>query len=142
MLVIFLLYFFFFFSSRRRHTRWTGDWSSDVCSSDLDHTDQHHPTRGPEPRRVVAQHVEVEGHRLGADPADVRRHAQPVVQARWEVELAMNGLARQKDVVAVEHAGVGEATGTEQLRLGDLEEPDVGPVENDAGEVHVGPPDI
>src|SRR5438876_9063420 len=23
--------FFFFFSSRRRHTRWTGDWSSDVC---------------------------------------------------------------------------------------------------------------
>src|SRR5690348_13329801 len=26
----------FFFSRRRRHTRWTGDWSSDVCSSDLD----------------------------------------------------------------------------------------------------------
>src|SRR5438876_8262555 len=25
----------FFFSSRRRHTRWTGDWNSDVCSSDL-----------------------------------------------------------------------------------------------------------
>src|SRR5690348_17881250 len=30
-----LFFFFFFFSSRRRHTRWTGDWSSDVCSSDL-----------------------------------------------------------------------------------------------------------
>src|SRR5690348_17980708 len=29
------IFFFFFFSSRRRHTRWTGDWSSDVCSSDL-----------------------------------------------------------------------------------------------------------
>src|SRR6478735_9002406 len=29
------LYFFFFFSSRRRHTRLQGDWSSDVCSSDL-----------------------------------------------------------------------------------------------------------
>src|SRR5574340_1455202 len=27
--------FFFFFSSRRRHTRSFGDWSSDVCSSDL-----------------------------------------------------------------------------------------------------------
>src|SRR5256885_14607296 len=25
----------FFFSSRRRHTRLQGDWSSDVCSSDL-----------------------------------------------------------------------------------------------------------
>ena len=27
---------FFFFSSRRRHTRLQGDWSSDVCSSDLE----------------------------------------------------------------------------------------------------------
>src|SRR5256885_9215819 len=27
--------FYFFFSSRRRHTRLQGDWSSDVCSSDL-----------------------------------------------------------------------------------------------------------
>src|SRR5437870_5422456 len=26
---------FFFFSSRRRHTSWPRDWSSDVCSSDL-----------------------------------------------------------------------------------------------------------
>src|SRR5438876_9715252 len=30
-----ICFLFFFFSSRRRHTRWTGDWSSDVCSSDL-----------------------------------------------------------------------------------------------------------
>src|SRR5437764_10936924 len=30
-----LLLFNFFFSSRRRHTRYIGDWSSDVCSSDL-----------------------------------------------------------------------------------------------------------
>src|SRR2546426_4137249 len=29
----------FFFSSRRRHTRLQGDWSSDVCSSDLIRTD-------------------------------------------------------------------------------------------------------
>src|SRR5438046_10405909 len=28
-------FFFFFFSSRRRHTRLVSDWSSDVCSSDL-----------------------------------------------------------------------------------------------------------
>src|SRR2546426_2707325 len=31
-----ILYCLFFFSSRRRHTRLQGDWSSDVCSSDLD----------------------------------------------------------------------------------------------------------
>src|SRR5256885_7111184 len=29
------IHYFFFFSSRRRHTRLQGDWSSDVCSSDL-----------------------------------------------------------------------------------------------------------
>src|SRR5256885_4884409 len=38
----------FFFSSRRRHTRLQGDWSSDVCSSDL-------PVRRP-PRHGVAIH--------------------------------------------------------------------------------------
>src|SRR5690606_39994230 len=35
----------FFFSSRRRHTRFSRDWSSDVCSSDLDQPgDQRHKT--------------------------------------------------------------------------------------------------
>src|SRR5438034_2793622 len=31
-----IVLFFFFFSSRRRHTRSLCDWSSDVCSSDLE----------------------------------------------------------------------------------------------------------
>src|SRR2546426_4111794 len=35
MSVVSVLFIFFFFSSRRRHTRLQGDWSSDVCSSDL-----------------------------------------------------------------------------------------------------------
>src|SRR5207245_4536266 len=34
-----LLFLFFFFSSRRRHTRCYRDWSSDVCSSDLESQD-------------------------------------------------------------------------------------------------------
>src|SRR2546421_9254498 len=34
-LIILFIFFFFFFSSRRRHTRSDRDWSSDVCSSDL-----------------------------------------------------------------------------------------------------------
>src|SRR5476649_396452 len=38
-LVISLVALFFFFSSRRRHTRSLCDWSSDVCSSDLDDLD-------------------------------------------------------------------------------------------------------
>src|SRR5215203_6965119 len=41
------MFIFFFFSSRRRHTRYWRDWSSDVCSSDLDlrrgdPVDDHH----------------------------------------------------------------------------------------------------
>src|SRR5256885_12063352 len=36
------MYSFFFFSSRRRHTRLQGDWSSDVCSSDLRKRPQEH----------------------------------------------------------------------------------------------------
>src|ERR1035438_10562265 len=35
-LCVMLYLFFFFFSSRRRHTRCLSDWSSDVCSSDLE----------------------------------------------------------------------------------------------------------
>src|SRR5438045_6808242 len=33
---MFMCYVLFFFSSRRRHTRCLSDWSSDVCSSDLE----------------------------------------------------------------------------------------------------------
>src|SRR2546430_10573807 len=36
LLYYYVLSFFFFFSSRRRHTRFDCDWSSDVCSSDLE----------------------------------------------------------------------------------------------------------
>src|SRR5437762_5699190 len=41
----------FFFSSRRRHTRYIGDWSSDVCSSDLLELSQvpDRPRRPPGP---------------------------------------------------------------------------------------------
>src|SRR5439155_17693316 len=42
---------FFFFSSRRRHTRWPRDWSSDVCSSDL----QLGLTRNLTPGEIVTQ---------------------------------------------------------------------------------------
>src|SRR6266566_6762711 len=50
--VISEIVFFFFFSSSRRHTRLQGDWSSEVCSSDLlragqavDHAEPGGPAR-------------------------------------------------------------------------------------------------
>src|SRR5690606_40247167 len=49
---IFMIFLFFFFSSRRRHTRFSRDWSSDVCSSDLPHgMYQDRYRRPPEPTR-------------------------------------------------------------------------------------------
>src|SRR4051794_41909625 len=49
--IVSFIFCFFFFSSRRRHTRWTGDWSSDVCSSDLPQPRQYRRTGG----RLVAE---------------------------------------------------------------------------------------
>src|SRR5439155_13221289 len=53
----FCLLFFFFFSSRRRHTRWPRDWSSDVCSSDLDEASGYLavPSAGSGPGVIVIQ---------------------------------------------------------------------------------------
>src|SRR5690606_39546132 len=45
----------FFFSSRRRHTRFSRDWSSDVCSSDLECADafiKRASTYSPNPENV------------------------------------------------------------------------------------------
>src|SRR5690349_24757686 len=60
-----LTLFFFFFSSRRRHTRSLRDWSSDVCSSDLE-------ADLPDARRSLAELEHPAGlHRLE------RRDPQP-----------------------------------------------------------------
>src|SRR5689334_23875186 len=49
----------FFFSSRRRHTSSNCDWSSDVCSSDLDDALDARPPRGGEAHRAgLAARVE------------------------------------------------------------------------------------
>src|SRR5256885_16905091 len=44
---------FFFFSSRRRHTRLQGDWSSDVCSSDLDRAKEKYGVGGSRGDRAL-----------------------------------------------------------------------------------------
>src|SRR5262245_62529521 len=55
--VLLRLFFFFFFSSRRRHTRCLSDWSSDVCSSDLERSELVLlPIASKEPRVVLGRH--------------------------------------------------------------------------------------
>src|SRR6266487_2357006 len=57
---------FFFFSSRRRHTRWTGDWSSDVCSSDLLHRVRRAWREESHSQQSAYNREDTEGHDVGA----------------------------------------------------------------------------
>src|SRR2546426_3071529 len=92
------MFFFFFFSSRRRHTRLQGDWSSDVCSSDL------LMNRVP----VEAYLAGVIGEEMGARRPDERQAmlAQAVVsrtfalknRGRWEA-LGFDAWADIRDQV-------------------------------------------
>src|SRR2546427_1434038 len=66
----------FFFSSRRRHTRFDCDWSSDVCSSDLENSiaggfgRSARPTAVPAPESgVVADRLQDPGDTLGGEDA-------------------------------------------------------------------------
>src|SRR5438045_5095553 len=72
----------FFFSSRRRHTRCLSDWSSDVCSSDL-----NHPVEGRDndkPIRVDAPHCASEcREQTGCGVlCAYQQHASPMARLR------------------------------------------------------------
>src|SRR5436309_15346818 len=56
----------FFFSSRRRHTRFSRDWSSDVCSSDLNGTRLS----------VLSTETATEGCVMKPDPEQLREFAE------------------------------------------------------------------
>src|SRR5260221_10891008 len=73
---------FFFFSSRRRHTRSLCDWSSDVCSSDL----QIECTREPEAQERTGPHqqlVETDGAVDELRPCSMSVEP-PCRQGRWD----------------------------------------------------------
>src|SRR6266487_5678309 len=97
MVLVVIQVFWFFFSSRRRHTRWTGDWSSDVCSSDLDHRridaaggDVVAAPRGDADEALVVTEIEVGlGPVIGdIDLAMLRRAHRARVDVEIGVELA------------------------------------------------------
>src|SRR5690606_41035650 len=78
---------FFFFSSRRRHTRFSRDWSSDVCSSDLG-------DEGPaliEASAAVPSEAEFE--RLSRQPARIRA-LSPLSAPRGRVLEALSSYSR------------------------------------------------
>src|ERR1035438_9416181 len=84
--MIFLCFMFFFFSSRRRHTRCLSDWSSDVCSSDLERLD----AAGVEERLALL--VEL---RNGGRDSPIRDHVAVQVEADSQaLREAVGGVER------------------------------------------------
>src|SRR2546430_7937903 len=66
---------FFFFSSRRRHTRFDCDWSSDVCSSDLEHV------------QMRSYNPNYDGH-----PGQIKRAAKLLARAKKPVLYVGGGV--------------------------------------------------
>src|SRR3712207_8304150 len=78
----------FFFSSRRRHTRYWRDWSSDVCSSDLDGL----LDRFPRPDVILGQHV------LPFPAGDIRYRSGTAMAAADTLEVRMFGRSEERRV--------------------------------------------
>src|SRR2546426_7419588 len=84
-----LCIFFFFFSSRRRHTRLQGDWSSDVCSSDL-------LLARPEVQRLIPRGIEL----------------------KWGTEVASRAARTYRALYAVEDRPIITGERSEERRVG------------------------
>src|SRR5690606_31259965 len=72
----------FFFSSRRRHTRFSRDWSSDVCSSDLGLVCAY-------PAETVAIYRLVKAGRL-AEALEIYRWFMPLLELDITPQLVQN----------------------------------------------------
>src|SRR5216683_5228097 len=85
------LIFFFFFSSRRRHTRSDRDWSSDVCSSDLDSRVESRPCASPITTSAIVN-MDENLKRGGRDRRQIRRQANPPSRTEPLAELSLRVL--------------------------------------------------
>src|SRR6266481_49214 len=98
--------FFFFFSSRRRHTRWNCDWSSDVCSSDLD-TAQFLGVRGG---YHLNDQWQIEGQiASSSESGDVAGTSVNSTMRLYMVNGVMNFHPRNKEYMPYVMAGIGRA---------------------------------
>src|SRR5437762_9799520 len=95
LIVFFFFVFFFFFSSRRRHTRYIGDWSSDVCSSDLINTGSELMLG-----RVLNTHQQWIGRHL-ADRGYVVTRQLCVPDAASDIQPAVREALSRADLVIV-----------------------------------------
>src|SRR3546814_2615013 len=78
-----MIFFVFFFKQKTAYEMRISDWSSDVCSSDLDAVQKLAPAR--EQRRILEREARVEAARVLIDFAVARR----VVAARLRIKERM-----------------------------------------------------
>src|SRR5438094_6384913 len=89
-----MLSLFFFFSSRRRHTRSYGDWSSDVCSSDLFLILTTVVARGVEDVDAFIEHLEKTGAFSNAQSVEEHVNEQGQLEAHLEMKYGPGPVKR------------------------------------------------
>src|SRR5256885_14325542 len=94
----------FFFSSRRRHTRLQGDWSSDVCSSDLIGWDGSScPTYGPMEMLYDCENVRTHTFSTKLNtPPNAAFRAPGFVEGTFGLESLLDELAAKLDLDPLE----------------------------------------
>src|SRR3989449_4188587 len=107
----------FFFSSRRRHTRCSRDWSSDVCSSDLDlerlDAARHYPDQDEVDRvRIAFRAPSVSGLGLAtlglAPPERLSSHEGVEVRGRSLVNRFVEATLEPSGALALRDRRTGE----------------------------------
>src|SRR5690606_23750860 len=103
------VFFFFFFSSRRRHTRFSRDWSSDVCSSDLYYFEAAEASFELLLQKAVGRYrpyFELEGLRLliEKDTMDGEPTADAVIKVRVGDEVIHTAASGNGPVNALDNA--------------------------------------
>src|ERR1035437_3996764 len=137
-----------FFSSRRRHTRYWSDWSSDVCSSDLEgRADHPHPLRAEHrvewPAELRVPVPDEEPDRAGPS-VEAQRQVARLLGHPGRVRVRRRGahmdppaakLDEHQDVERPEPGGLDgeEVAGHDPARLRPEELGQVGPVRLGAG---------
>src|SRR3989338_1960843 len=85
------------FTSSRRNTRWNCDWSSDVCSSDLQEVLEHQP--------LAVHAADAGGAALAVDPLDDRWRRVAPVKAEHRANLRPAGGGPPPPLGVGEHPG-------------------------------------
>src|SRR5215813_6309118 len=114
-------FFFFFFSSRRRHTRCGRDWSSDVCSSDLDHPSGSdrifEATEVLDPRREAEIVVNLQGDFPTITPETIRQVLPPLEDPAVDIAtLASQIHTEEEDTAPSVVKAVGTSLGGRRMR--------------------------